>query len=312
MSTDRQILVAALVALTACTAVLGLDERPRRETEGTGAGGLACDSACVMNIPAGWSGPTAVVTGQAEPSCTSGLSNVELRLQDGLSASPAECVCDCAAAEGIDCDASVVVVDTYDDNNCTDPQDTGSGVLGECINLCCGGDSANFVKAVPDVAAASCAPITVADAAPLPAWDQHLTGCGPVERITCGAESCFAAPSGQSLCIYQTGELACPDGLFSERTVWFADYDDTRACGACTCGEVIDADCHEVVEGYSNDQCANNEAFILPAAQCATAPIDFDSAKVLSVAPTGSCMPTGGAPTGEVTPTEPTTVCCVP
>lgn len=312
MSRERQLAVVTLAALTACNAVLGLDERPLRETEGTGAGGLTCDSACVSGVPAGWSGPTAVVTGEGKPSCAASLPNLELSLHDALSAAPAACVCDCAPAEGILCDASPVTVTTYDDDNCTSPQDSGSGVVGECIDLCCGGDSANYVPAIPDVSAAACAPITVADSAPLPTWGAHLTGCGPVERIPCANESCFAVPAGQSLCIYQTGDLACPDGAFSERALWYADYDDTRACDPCVCGPVVDATCNEVVEGYSNDQCVNNPSLILPTPECTTAPVDFDSAKVLSVEPSGSCAPAGGAPIGEALPTQPTTVCCLP
>jgi hypothetical protein len=311
---------AAVVALTACNAVLGLEERPARETPSSvGAGATSgstgagdCGVACIADVASGWSGPTAVVRGDASVACGSAHPNPEVRLFDELSAEPAQCMCACEPAQGIDCSASPVVVAAFDDESCQDPENAPSGVVGDCVDLCCGVDSANFVPATPDVSGASCAPTTVADSAPAPTWARHLIGCGPVESMPCAGGDCFAAVAdGASLCIHRSGDHPCPDGPFSERELWYADFLDDRACATCGCGDVEGASCNEVVVGYSNESCTNDPVPLVPSPQCAIAAPSFGSAHIESVDPVGTCTPTGGTPMGEATPADPTTVCCV-
>ncbi len=307
--------------LTACNAVLGLDERPRRETAGAGAtsaqssgpgaGGEPCQGACLDSIPAGWSGPTAVRAGAELARCEGAVPNVELSLHDGLTAEAAQCDCACEPAQGVDC-SGTVTLRGYDDNNCTQPEDTKSGALGVCVGLCCGVDSGNIEPIVPDVAAASCAPTVVLDVVPSALWATEVLGCGPVVAERCGADSCYAAPEGHALCIYRAGDEACPDGPFSERSVAFGSYDDTRACAPCGCGPVEDAGCNEQVVGYSDGGCSQNPASLVVAPACTTAPVDFSSARLTAVTPSGSCAPSAGTPLGAATAAEPTTLCCRP
>lgn len=306
-----------IMFVAACNAVLGLDERPAQETSGSGqsgggGGALSC-GACEADIPAGWSGPTAIRTGETALACDAPeLANVELTLHDELVPTPAECVCACDGAVGVSCNTSSIQINTYDDDGCTDPRDSGAGVVGACVNLCCGGDSANYVKPVPDVSGASCASTTLVDSAPAPVWAASLIGCGPIASATCGEQRCFVPPAEGALCIHKSGDHVCPEGPFSEERVWFASFEDTRACEPCGCSPVDTADCNEVVTGYAVNNCTVGDAVLAPAPGCTVAPVDFDGARIQSVDPTGSCTPTGGTPTGEVTPSQPTTVCCLP
>lgn len=261
-------------------------------------------------MPAGWSGPTAVRIGAAPLACETG--NVELSLSDELVAPPAECACECAPAVGVDCSAAAVSVTTYFNDDCTNGDETAAGTVGQCIELCCGGRSANYLKPTPDVSAATCAPVTVTSAAPPVSWGTHLIGCGPVSISDCGGERCFDGAEDETLCIYQSGTHDCPDGPFAERTIGYADHDDTRGCEPCGCGAVDSADCNEVVVGYAILDCTLGPTVIAPAPGCTEPDIDFDGARIQSVSPTGSCPPTGGVPLGEATATSATTVCCVP
>lgn len=309
----------AACGFAGCNAALGLDERPERQTNGaggTGSGGssgaLTCGQSCVASVPTGWSGPTAVSRGVAELSCGGAQPNVELALYDTIEAGPAVCDCSCGPATGIDCSATAFTLNIWDNNDCTNLRETPAAVVGQCVGTWGGMDSGSYVDAAPDLTAASCEPTTNTESVPPATWGDHLIGCGPVEQVDCAGSNCYAAPDGASLCIYQTGDQPCPDGPFSEREVWFANFVDTRVCEDCTCGTIDDAECNEVIVGYSEGNCSGNPAQLVINPLCTTAPVDFTSARVESVAPTGTCAPTGGTSAGTATPTSPTTVCCTP
>lgn len=307
--------------LFACNGVLGLEERPARVDDVTAAGGssggggttnVVCpDEVCERHLPADWSGPTLVSVSEAGPlSCdeSSASPNAELTLVDDIDGEPATCSCTCGDPVGIDCNNSPITVTTFTNDTCTNQHRTGSGVLGQCIDLCCGGLWGYYDPAVADVSNASCPPEAVVDIAEV-SWGRDLIGCGPVPRRACGDEDCFE-PSDATLCIYRQGDHTCPAGPFSDKTLWHAGFDDSRACEPCACSPVT-AQCNEVVEGYAVPDCNNVlEDFMMPAPVCDRAPGDWDGAEILSVNPTGTCTPSGGVATGEVTPTTPTTVCC--
>ncbi len=55
----------------------------------------------------------------------------------------------------------------------------------------------------------------------------------------CTAGACLPTPAGDyvtGLCIYHSGEVACPAGAFGDRHVFYAGTLDTRGCEACACG----------------------------------------------------------------------------
>lgn len=301
------------VALGACTSVLGLDERPPRGAGGAGGSGgssPACESVCDQDVPEGWLGPSVVDTGEMALSCD-GAEPMLALFADPI-APPAACECACGAAVDIDCTASAITVTSYPNDTCSGSAEySDTGVVGECLSLCCGGQfSASYTSPVPDVSAASCPPMTVTDEkAPL-TWARHLVGCGPVTSSPCTGGECFDLPAEGALCIHRPGDVDCPAGPFSEASLWFEGALDTRGCEPCGCGGV-EAQCNEVVVAHSNNSCSNSSGTLV-ADGCAEPSPDLDSAQFVSVAPTGSCQPNGGVAIGDVTPTEPTTVCCVP
>jgi hypothetical protein len=306
---NRSPAIFLLTFLVACNAVLGLEERPPQETSGAGRGGDAGSThtecaVCEADVPGGWSGPTAVTIADAAPTCeTPDLGNIELALHDESLSPSAECACACDDAVGVNCDASPVQITHYSNDDCTNVNETATGTLGNCVSMCCGGQSANYIEPAADVSTASCVSTTLADTKAAPAWARHLVGCGPVESEDCGGDRCFDQRGDSALCIYRSGDDACPPGPFSARSIWYASLDDTRGCEPCGCGPVDVSDCHAVVRGYTGTNCDAADALLspAPAPPCTEAPIDFDSARVESFAPTGSC-----------TPTQPTTVCCLP
>lgn len=321
-------LVLVVVAVAGCNAVLGLEERPQRERRGgggtsaqggsTGAmGGILvpeCEQTCVIEVPAGWSGPTATTRGATAESCGGDLPNVELTLHDGLTADGATCGCDCDDAVGVDCSMTPVLVDAYNNHSCGNVLSSVNVVLGACVEVSGASDSAHFTKATPDVSAASCAPVTLASTVPDIAWDTELIGCGPVELSSCAGQACFKpsdVPAPSQMCIYRAGDHDCPGGVFSERWLGYADVDDSRGCEPCGCSAVDVADCNEVVMSYQDNNCNNSPTTLPVAPLCADSP-GMDSTMLVSVAPTGSCTPTGGTSMGDAAPSNPTTVCCVP
>lgn len=325
-TTVRRQLLLFPILLVACNSVLGLDERPPRKGVTSGAGGgssdggggtggrhtPACESVCEGDVPEGWTGPTAVQTGASEPTCDGPLGNVELTLFDDPIAPTPECECACGAAVGIDCNASPITVSSYPNNNCGgSPEYADTGVVGQCLSLCCGGQfSAHYTAPVPDVSSATCPPMTITATVPPHAWGLHLVGCGPVGTYACEGGTCFDTPEAADLCIYRSGEHSCPAGPFSEGTIRYGGFDDTRACETCGCG-TVDAVCNEVVIAHHNNSCSAQSGTLVDNTSCAQPSPDLDSARFESVSPTGSCTPTGGAPTGAFTPTQATTVCCL-
>lgn len=300
------IFIAVWTAVAACNTTLGLDERPSRQTTASGGGSTAsgtCGDPC-FDPPAGWSGPTAVARGDDAPACAGDTPNVELVLFEELTADPALCDCACGPAEGVDCTATAFTISLFDQDDCIELEETPVSVVGQCVGNFGGINSAHYTDAAPDVSAASCVPIDSGATLPMPVWGRHLVGCGPVEPEQ-------GAPVDSEICIYQAGDHACPEGPYAEKSVWFAQIEDTRACAACTCGPVDVADCNEVVKGYSEANCQGNPDDIPLEPMCVNAPVDFTTVIVESVAPTGSCAPSAEA-TGDAVPADPTTVCCIP
>jgi hypothetical protein len=104
--------------------------------------------------------------------------------------------------------------------------------------------------------------------------------------------------------------VPCPGGFYADRSLWYGDVDDTRACeDDCSCGAIIETECNVVMEANGGHSCNEAGPQPLPAAPGCVVGF-FDSAKLLSVTPTGSCEPGEATATGELAPTDPTTVCC--
>jgi hypothetical protein len=119
-----------------------------------------------------------------------------------------------------------------------------------------------------------------------------------------------------ALCISQVGDVSCPAQDYTERTLMFTSVADTRGCADCTCGDPTGITCGGTVTLYTNNPCSGNGTGVPTTGTCVAAPgLEYFHAGTYAVTtgPTGgSCDPAGGAATGEATPGDPVTICCLP
>ncbi len=303
MAPMRARLVIVVIAFVGCNEVLGLDKRPTRATPG-GGGDVGCD-VCLTAAPDGWDGPVAVRPG-ASTCEDETASTTEATLFQDVSAQ-GDCVCACGDATGIVCDA--LTLRGYADAACMNELGTFPAVNGVCAKH----EDVDFGSYDPPTAntdLASCEPIESAGLA-APSWARTWVGCGPLPTVDCGDASCLSAPEGAVMCIYREGDVPCPGAPFTDREQWHADYDDARVCAPCACG-AVDAACNEVVTSYADDDCTAMPTPALPTPMCGVVAGARIESSMFVATPSGSCVASGGEVSGEVTPTVPTTVCCVP
>lgn len=156
---------------------------------------------------------------------------------------------------------------------------------------------------------------------PEPAWDLVARECKievDIEGEGCGAfESCAPAPpEGFVLCVSVAGEgYECPKD-YPRPYVVFDTVDDARACSPCTCSEPEGAECAALVSVFTDGACGallgsfplvSDEpgCFDLPSGSA----LGSKSATLATDKP-GTCKPSGGAASGNVTLAGPMTLCC--
>lgn len=288
----------------------------------------ACQSGheCVPAVPAGWLGIYRVATAaypDASPACPNGADG-EI-YYDGAG-DPASCTaCSCGAVQNATCSLPQMLC--YEDSSsCSGTPDVTSPADTSCHDfpygfLCTGGCSSPQKCELASLGAITGSPSCPASGGvpTLPdRWQyQHDAcrytelggGCGPGQACV----AMDAAPYDQPACILQAGTTSCPSGWPTTIDA-FGDATDTRDCSPCSCQtsglscsggkatifdndscgggtmEVSGSSCHEI-GNYSDDK---NGSYRLTAATVS-----------------GSCTPAGGQPTGNVVPSDPTTICCL-
>lgn len=132
-------------------------------------------------------------------------------------------------------------------------------------------------------------------------------------------ESCVGNPGAgfdPSICVESPGDLACPAG-FPTKTVLYAPskFDDTRACGGCSCGAPTGRTCSGTYTVYYNPDCKNavntKPEAVPTSTHCFVGGTGYASILESPGSPTGgSCASSTIPQTGDVKPTGPVTVCC--
>ncbi|MEP7123215.1 MAG: hypothetical protein ABJE95_19965 [Byssovorax sp.] len=161
-------------------------------------------------------------------------------------------------------------------------------------------------------------------AADLPyTWGTMARSCRGVLSGECGNPNEVCTPAvepGFAQCLVHVGDKECP-GAYSVRHVFYDGFVDTRACTACACSAPIGGACSAVVSVFKDDACSPS-ALVVAGTIDATGPVCLDVApsgqalgSKLATAPVyapGACQVSGGEPTGQALPAEPSTYCCLP
>jgi hypothetical protein len=278
--------------------------------------------ACVPGAPSGWTGPVALYEGPAQnlPACGGAYPMTFYQGSSGIVAPDAQCnPCFCGPGSGT---CHLTAVSAFADPACTVPvaNQSYSVLNGNNCGIAHADQALSFMAAAPTVDGATCAPAG-GGVGPLgtPSWTTTTLACGgPVGSCgQSGTSVCApppAAPYGGSVCMIRSGDVSCPLGYPQKHTVGDdTSFTDTRGCSACGCGTPATSDCTLTYRLYHLNGCGNL-VIALPAdgachpAQAMNLDVNAYSAK--TTVSVGPCPPTGGAPTGAVTPGKPTTVCC--
>ncbi len=308
MNVVRFAWAAVAVLLPACNAVFGIDERPAREKAdaGSGSGGTGgdgCAPDCFPPAPADWSGP--VLFGGdgshgAAPSC--GGLPVVLSLEAEPTDGDHTCPCNCAPATGVNCMAQVT---SWLNPDCTTPLQVHTfAAAGQCLEIDDDTEAVSVAAPVIDTSAAGCVASPATPELPPAAFARRAVGCDPGDDLD-------ALPEGFASCIHRPGDHPCPGDIYTERSIWYAGVEDTRGClDDCSCGAVT-GQCDVQLLANGGHSCNESDDTPILAAPLCVAGF-FDSAKLVSITPSGTCEPGFATPTGAVRPIDPTTVCCQP
>jgi hypothetical protein len=158
-------------------------------------------------------------------------------------------------------------------------------------------------------------------------WAREVLVCGSftLPKGSCGfGYACAPAATGalsEKLCILNTtGDVACPPGPYTEKSVFSAGLTDSRTCSACGCGpgqnfcngtmrfyEGNDATCSAPIAAISNT-----------GGSCQPNPLSGTPRPLRVKYTTGGPTDAGffpayqAQPMGQVTPTQTATLCCAP
>jgi hypothetical protein len=268
------------------------------------------DWSCDGAAPTGWTGPSVVYVGSDPPNCGGDYSKETLAGGTAVDAAAASCsTCSCSNATAA-C-ATFVNVFGSTDMQCGGAN-CGGSVSGTCdtVNLPCAGATAYVHMELP-TGLASCQPTaaqdpTIGDAT----WKKEVRACTDANKLHIGGcaegEVCSPkTPFAGSICVTKSGDLACPNSVYSEKHVYYKGMNDTRGCSDCGCD-------HDCSYAWRVDASCN-ASFGLGENSCSMASPSSGQVKAgVQITGTGTCAATGGQPIGSAEATGPVTVCCQP
>jgi hypothetical protein len=282
-------------------------------------GASGCSALCAPALPAGWSGPYALFESAtsppvALPSCDAGAYGNHI--DDGfeaLDAGPPQCSCACGPVNDAGCGPPVVSF--FSDMRCTQTcPPTTQTVAATCTRLSVDscGPAVHFTVAA-GAPSGSCEPDAATVLPSVPPENARICGLPSTATplTTFGCEDgglCVPALLDGELCVAQEGTWACPAG-YPQQHMYYTAYSDSRSCTSCTCGPPTGIACTATLSTFGNPTCSGGFAPLSAPAQCGG--VGVRSALTAGTTATGgACSPSGGQPTGGVTPTGARTVCC--
>ncbi len=298
---------------------------------------MDCDGFCAPGQPNGFDYAALVWFGPEEdaPSCPADAASLAYEAHADLEA-PLDCgPCSCSPPTGscvppttMTANAATCALNTTSTPHT--PFDPTNGWSGACDTneaipsgkLCSGVKCVQSLTIGPlSLNEGGCTP-SKPPAQSTPTWKTFVRACRRVPYEPCGASTgvCTATPPpGFRVCVYHNGDHNCPGfSPYSEKHVIYDAFQDTRACGACTCSSPSGSSCSAKVSIYTDGACstlAYATTVTSSGPDChdvpAGSPLGSKSATPPTYSP-GACTPGGGEPMGAATPTNPSTYCCLP
>ena len=276
-----------------------------------------CDSrVCARNAPTDWDGPVVLYLDDLPDECPKAFDDELAR--GGLSASgdDAECdTCSCSASSA-DCATFLNFSFGYADD-CSGVV-CPSSVSASCISVppgCLSGSATAYFEPKLPSGLDSCEPSGQTPSISDAEWQDEALACGTgsLERGGCASGSVCAPPlpDGAALCIMRSGDRECPgSGPYTERTVFYTEIEDTRACSDCECAQDCDYTWYTFA---SADTTCETPLVTLSSVdeECAAVTPSGGAVRVgVDIAGNGDCAASGGEPEGSVSEAGAFTVCC--
>jgi hypothetical protein len=278
--------------------------------------------ACVPAQPPGWQDsngwnlyevyPAGFPGDGGGPGCDPNFAFVaDLNAEFSDAGAQCHCACDPPADP-----CPLTPLQSHDNSGCNDlPCDTTPVANGVCtlLNPTCVATMSALELDSPTPA--GCTP-NASTVLPAP-FGETLRTC--VSQVTPGSSSCEAgtvcqpAPSSAfapKLCLMSMGDKSCPPQDYNQRRTLYGSYTEGRTCSSCTCGPGMQQ-CSAQMDLY--DTCAQGTHYGQFAPGCAQVN-SAQFAVVVAALSTGTpaCSASGGAPQGQVTPSNAFTLCCMP
>lgn len=290
---------------------------------------------CVEAAPSGFLGPVVFYDGlasQTVPNCDGAFPAKVFDAHDQLVADALSCsACSCAAPTGLVCGGAKP--EFFEKAGCAsgcswtstnEMQANGCYTIGFDFGgttQCTTGPTALTVPSVT-ASAGSCAPSPATQPKATYSWGEEGRACGQVAPIVTGgcpgSQVCAPKAFGAfaKVCVvHQGGDVDCPATSYTDKHLLYAGADDSRACSPCACDSPA---CTGSVQVFQQSGCTTvTQTVPLGVSSCAA----IRAASVVSAGkseeyvryvPDGHCAATGGQATGDVSPSQPVTICCVP
>lgn len=273
---------------------------------------------CVDDAIPGWEGPLALWVGDADdipPACQGNMPiKVAEAYTDLQTNETAEtCACACSDLQGATCGATTLIQSST--MACINLVNSWPINPGQCLNLGNVQASTRYSASAPDLVSGSCTPSVVAGI-PSAEFGKHIVACGVDAPQSCGTDGvCMTppeAPFDAQICIATEGEVQCPSGPYTNRTVYHTGFDDARACGNCSCELAPGTKCSGEVHLLSNG-CGLQGLLLgtVPLSGCTASIANVQFASFVPDAmQTGSCDAVGGGVEGKVQELGAWTFCC--
>lgn len=237
-----------------------------------------------------------------------------------------ECACEANGADEVSCAPAEVGV--HDNAVCFSIPSVEADVGSGCVDVPNFSTSNWVFVDEPDILGEGCDEDTTGTTIGDVDFTERVIACQsdarPEDNLDCeDDELCVtrpAIPFDSTVCVLQEGEHDCPrDTDYSERTLYYTNFDDTRACPNCAC-TLSGAGCDvNNMTFHSSNNCTGNPVGSASSEGCSDAgPVNgFIISSILgggADAEPGSCTANAGTSDeqGGVEPSEPTTVCCRP